>query len=328
MPVIRFTQETAMSFEPGPASLTVHRDRFADIDRQAAQLSGYDQIYRQLSRGAFAGSFTTVEGGQGAGIYVETVNQVIEQFSAVPEGQTSLVFLCGDQPAARFGARAFSPGTAMLLGPGAEIDFQSAPGTHVCVVTLGEDAVRQAGEASAAPPPARGETRLVDNPAATGRLVQTVSTLLQCALLAAGVGAEVIDGDGFAAEVAAIMAAMTGLAGAGLADRFPSLDRRAALFREARDTIHDTLDSATVPRLQKHLNVSRRTLEYAFQEAAGMSPHAYIAAVRLDAVRRALKSSSDSIGDIAARHGIWHLGRLAGQFREVFGMLPSEMRRE
>ena len=69
-----------MSLEPGATGLTVHRDRFADIDRQAAQLSGFDQIYRQLSRGAFAGSFTTVEGGQGAGIYVETVNQVIEQF--------------------------------------------------------------------------------------------------------------------------------------------------------------------------------------------------------------------------------------------------------
>lgn len=316
-----------MSFEPGTTGLTVHRDRFADIDRQAAQLSGFDQIYRQLSRGAFAGSFTTVEGGQGAGIYVETVNQVIEQFSSVPEGQTSLVFLCGEQPAARFGAQAFLPGTAMLLGAGAEVNFQSAPGTHVCVVTLGDDAVRQAGEESALRPPARGETRFIDNPAATGRLVQTVSTLLQCALLAAGVGAEVMDGDGFTAEVAALMAAMTGLAGAGLVDRLPSLDRRAALFRQARETIHDTLDTVSVPHLQKRLNVSRRTLEYAFQDAVGMSPHAYIAAVRLDAVRRALKSSSDSIGDIAARYGIWHLGRLAGQFREVFGVLPSEMRR-
>lgn len=316
-----------MSLEPGPAGLTVHRDRFADIDRQAAQLSGYDQIYRQLSRGAFAGSFTTVEGGQGAGIYVETVNQVIEQFSSVPEGQTSLVFLCGDQPAARFGARAFAPGTAMLLGAGAEIDFQSAPGTHVCVVTLGDEALREAGTAGTIRPPAHGETRLVDNPATTGRLVQTVSTLLQCALLAAGVGADVIDGDGFSAEVAAIMAAMTGLAGVSLADRLPSLDRRAALFRQARDTIQDTLDTVTVPHLQKRLNISRRTLEYTFQEAVGMSPHAYIAAVRLDAVRRTLKSSSDSIGDIAARYGIWHLGRLAGQFREAFGVLPSETRR-
>ncbi len=318
-----------MSFETGATSLTVHRDRFADIDRQAAQLSGYDQIYRQLSRGAFDGSFTTVEGGQGAGIYVETVNQTIEQFSSVPEGQTSLVFLCGDQPAARFGARTFSPGTAVLLGPGAEIDFQSSSATHVCVVTLGDEAIRQEG---ALCPPGPGETRLVDNAAATGRLVQTVSALLGCTLMAAGVGAEVIDGDSFAGEVATIMAAMTkfaggGLAGGRLANRVPSLDRRAALFRQARDTIEETLEPVSVPRLQRHMNVSRRTLEYAFQEAAGMSPHAYIAAVRLDAVRRALKSSSDSIGDIAARHGIWHLGRLAGQFREAFGTLPSEMRR-
>lgn len=316
-----------MTAEFERSGLTIHRDRFADIDRQAAQLSGYDQIYRQLSRGAFDGSFTTVEGGQSAGVYVETVNQTIEQFSSVPEGQTSLVFLCGDQPSARFGARAFSPGTAMLLGSGAEIDFQSKPGTHVCVVTLGEESMRQSGEASALRPTARGETRLIDNAAATGRLVQTVSALLQCALLAAGVSTEVFDGDSFTAEAAAIMAAMTGLAGAGLADRLPSLDRRAALFRQARDMIQETLDTVSVAYLQRRMNVSRRTLEYAFQEAAGMSPHAYIAAVRLDAVRRALKSSDDSIGDIAARHGIWHLGRLAGHFREAFGALPSEMRR-
>ncbi|MET3613345.1 AraC family ethanolamine operon transcriptional activator [Rhizobium aquaticum] len=317
-----------MSLETDPAGLTVHRDRFADIDRQAAQLSGYDQIYRQLSRGAFSGSFTTVEGANGAGVYVETVNQVIEQFSGVPAGQTSLVFLCGDQPAARFGTRSFAPGTAMLLGAGAEIDFQSATGTHVCVVTLSDEALRHDGEAGGIRPPSHGETRLIDNPAATGRLFQTVNTLLQCALLASGLGADTFDGDGFSAEIAAIMVAMTGLAGAGLANRLPSLDRRAALFRRARDTIHDTMGTVTVPRLQKRMNVSRRTLEYAFQEAVGMSPHAYIAAVRLDAVRRALKTSSDSIGDIAARYGIWHLGRLAGQFREAFGALPSEMRRE
>ncbi|MCD2175601.1 AraC family transcriptional regulator [Rhizobium sp. C4] len=316
-----------MPTEPERSGLTIHRDRFADIDRQAAQLSGYDQIYRQLSRGAFAGSFTTVEGRGGAGVYVETVNQVIEQFSSVPADQTSLVFLCGDQPSARFGARAFAPGTAMLLGPGAEIDFQSTPGTHVCVVTFGGEALRQAGEASGMLPPARGETRLIDNPAATGRLVQTVNALLHCALLAAGMGPEALDPDGFSAEIAAIMVAMSGFAGAGLAHRLPSPDRRAALFREARATIHDSLDTVSVPRLQSRLNVSRRTLEYAFHEAVGMSPHAYIAALRLDAVRRALKSNSDSIGDIAARYGIWHLGRLAGQFREAFGVLPSETRR-
>ena len=309
------------------ADLHVHRDRFTDIDRQAAQLAGYDQIYRQLSRGKFAGSFTVVEGNDGAGIYVETVNQVIEQFSSVPVDQASLIFLCGDQPSARFGAKDFTPKAAMLLGPGAEIDFQSAMGTHVCVVTCSSEALRQAGEAGNTLSPGRGETRLIENPAATSRLVETVGVLLQSALMATGLNGDVLAGDSFRAEIATIMVAMASLAGAGFTGHLSSVDRRGALFRQAREIIHETLDVVSVTRLQKQLNVSRRTLEYAFHETAGMSPHAYIAAVRLDSVRRSLKTSSDSIGDIAARCGIWHLGRLAGQFRETFGVLPSETRR-
>jgi AraC family ethanolamine operon transcriptional activator len=305
----------------------VHRDSYTDIDRQAAQLSGYDQIYRQLSRGSFAGSFTTVEGTDGTGIYIETVNQVIEQFSSAPRDQIGLLFLCGDQPSARFGARSFDPGTAVLLGPGTDVHFQTAAGTHVCVLTCDEAVLRQAGEAHGMTLPARGETRLIDNPAATGRLIQGMNALLQGALLATGLGMEPLDGNAFSMEMTTLMLTMTGLAGAGLSDQLLPSDRRAAVFRQARAVIHDTLDVVSVAGLQRRLNISRRTLEYAFQEATGLSPHAYIAAVRLDAVRRALKSSGDSIGDIAARYGIWHLGRLAGQFRDAFGMLPSETRR-
>lgn len=316
-----------MNFQSGPVDLHVLRDRFTDLDQQAAQLSGYDQIYRQLSRGSFAGSFTTIEGKCGAGLYVEKVNQVIEQLSSVPRDQTSLVFLCGDQTPARFGTKAFEPETAMLLGPGAEIDFQSAVGTHVCVITLGSEALRQAGDHSDMRIPAGGETREIRQPAATGSLVQAMQAILQVSLLAAGFAGEPFDGDGFTEEISAIMLAMTGLAGAVLGTRLLPLHVRAELFRKARCAIHDTLDIVSVARLQKQLGISRRTLEYAFHEATGMSPRAYIAAVRLDTIRRTIKTSGDSIGDIAARNGVWHLGRFASQYRNAFGELPSQTRR-
>ncbi|WP_170976333.1 AraC family transcriptional regulator [Rhizobium sp. FKL33] len=316
-----------MQTQTKATDLHVRRDRYSDMDRQAAQLSGYGQIYRQLSRGTFDGSFTSIESGNGAaGVYVEKVNQTIEQVSAAPQDQAGLVFLCGDQPSARFGSRPFTPGTAMLLGPGVEVDFQSFAGTHICVLTHDHQALIQSSESTGAALPARGETRLIDNPAEVGRLVQRINAILRCALLATGHGAEAIDGQMLGAEIATIMGTMTALASACVTTRLPPFPTRTALFRQARDMIHDGLDIVSVTRLKTQLNVSRRTLEYSFQEATGMTPHAYIAAIRLDAIRRGIKSSGDSIGDIAGRYGVWHLSRFAQQFRDAFGALPSEMR--
>jgi AraC family ethanolamine operon transcriptional activator len=311
-----------MDREIRPAHLLAHRGAYHDMEQQAAQLSGYDQIYRQLSRGAFSGRFTTVESAGGAGLYVEKVNQVIEQFGHVPRDQVGLLFLLGPQASPRLGQRDFAASQIILAGPGTEIEFQTARGTEVCVLTYGAEAFERIAQATGGRFPARGETRQAESPAAARVLGAAVNALIGSALLAAGMG-----GEAFTAEIGTLIAGIAGLTCNAGAQRLLPSYRRAEIFRQARAMIHEMLDVTTVSSLQRRLNVSRRTLEYAFQETAGMSPQAYISAVRLDAVRRAIKETDDSIGDIAARFGIWHMGRFAGQFRDAFGMLPSEARR-
>ena len=44
-------------------------------------------------------------------------------------------------------------------------------------------------------------------------------------------------------------------------------------------------------------------------------------------VRRDLRQGSASdtrVGDVAAKWGFWHLGRFAGDYKAMFGELPSE----
>ena len=97
--------------------------------------------------------------------------------------------------------------------------------------------------------------------------------------------------------------------------------RRALEFIEA--------NAARAPRiseLRAASGASERTLRYAFQERFGMSPKAYLQAVRLNGVRRELRRRADGarITDAANRWGFWHIGQFAADYRRLFGRLPSE----
>lgn len=79
------------------------------------------------------------------------------------------------------------------------------------------------------------------------------------------------------------------------------------------------------------LKVSRRTLQYSFQEIMQLNPVSYLRAMRLNGVRRMLKlpgSERQSVQDIAALWGFWHLSHFANAYRCMFGELPSETARE
>ncbi|MBR1177208.1 helix-turn-helix domain-containing protein [Bradyrhizobium sp. KB893862 SZCCT0404] len=85
----------------------------------------------------------------------------------------------------------------------------------------------------------------------------------------------------------------------------------------------------SVDDLCRQIGVSRRNLQDCFRDAFGFSPTHFLRVARLNAVRRELKTIAAtgqrvSIGDVAASWGFWHLSRFAGNYRELFGELPSQ----
>ena len=74
-------------------------------------------------------------------------------------------------------------------------------------------------------------------------------------------------------------------------------------------------------------DVSKRTLELAFQEYAAVTPKEYLNRHRLNQVRKLLRKKSRkemAISNIANRFGFWHMGQFAADYRKLFGELPSE----
>jgi AraC family ethanolamine operon transcriptional activator len=73
----------------------------------------------------------------------------------------------------------------------------------------------------------------------------------------------------------------------------------------------------------RRIGASRRKLNYCFQDVLGTSPVKYLRAVRLNGVRRELRSGTAAVQDVAARWGFWHLGQFSLDYKRQFGELPS-----
>lgn len=85
----------------------------------------------------------------------------------------------------------------------------------------------------------------------------------------------------------------------------------------------------TISEVASHLGVSRRYLQTCFNRSVGLPAKEFVRAERLNRVRSALcqarrENRVVSIGDVAALWGFWHLSRFAGDYRDMFGELPSE----
>lgn len=116
----------------------------------------------------------------------------------------------------------------------------------------------------------------------------------------------------------------------GVAPAFNERVQALQIGRRARGFVDDRLDADALPSVVDictELGVSERTLRYAFREYVGLSPVAYLRACRLNRVRAVLAASDPQetkITQVAMRFGFLHLGRFAGDYKQMFGEMPSE----
>ena len=97
--------------------------------------------------------------------------------------------------------------------------------------------------------------------------------------------------------------------------------------KRARDHIHaHARRKLTLADLAAAAGCSYRTLQAAFAEATGLSPMAYLRAVRMQAVHEALAAAGPgtSVAAIARDWGFAHPGRFAAEYRRRYGRSPAE----
>ncbi len=83
----------------------------------------------------------------------------------------------------------------------------------------------------------------------------------------------------------------------------------------------------TLTTVAQDLCVNKRTLTYAFDQILGISPMAYLKILRLQAVRRQLKTTvpgTKTVSAIAAEYGFYSPGHFSRDYKTIFGESPKE----
>ena len=299
-----------------------------DADQLACELTNWQQSYDQISAGLFRGALVELRMPK-IQVFKESLSQAVRQSCRVWPG--AIWFGLPDHPVAtRINGR--QAGQEWIMVQPGEQEFElvtpSAYGIYgivVCRRMLAEAAERSGclvdwERVQAA------EVLQVDG-AARAACVQTLAGLL-------GVDGHGAPAGGASAQGAphwqeAVLGALLEMLDRSCIEPVAaaSVQRRQRVVAKAREYIlAHRADSITVPELCEQVHVSRRTLQYCFEDVLGMSPMLYLRMVRLNGVRRQLHDPAargSAIGDVAGAWGLCNFSQFSSDYRKLFGECPS-----
>lgn len=305
----------------------------ADVDLQASSLiyEGWGQRYDQLSAGRFDGSIQEIQ-LPALTLLRETSNRVLLQKGCTPDGVFAIGavisladhgYHCGD---------IMRPRSAALLDPKTEFEIRTPESFDlVAAVFSPQDLCASIDD------PAIDHRELERDLRRSSKTIDPRYTdgLADFLLRAFESGQQTPDlllvpsnlkqlAEEFYALLNETISAGYGIQASGVCPNRERITRRMRAFLDANPE-----SALSITDICDEVGVTRRTLQNAVQEVFGISPQHYLKAIRLNGFRRALKARDplrESIGDVAARWGFWHLSQLAQDYRRLFGELPSQTR--
>jgi AraC family ethanolamine operon transcriptional activator len=217
--------------------------------------------------------------------------------------------------------------SAIALRHTEEVDFRSAGSLDVLTIAVDEDRLEQHAMALWGEPldMRRKRQRLpFAEPAARGRLVVRLLQLLDAAERDSKRVVE--SGPASAFEGAVLDAILCEVADR---ERPEGTPMRHRLARGAADFLHaHCREPLSIAEICAGVGANRRTLHLGFREVFGVTPIAYLTALRLNRVRADLRNSDAgdlTITQVAMKWGFFHLGRFSSKFRAHFGLSPSAL---
>ncbi|WP_263769286.1 helix-turn-helix domain-containing protein [Propionivibrio soli] len=310
----------------------------SDADEHAQNLSEWNQTYDQLSRGRFSGVITELWTNK-AQVFLESTNRQLRQSCAAwphsiwfgipdPAGSTAAIDFHG-VPA---------NGIAVRQG-GVGFELRTPDDFNIYGIVVDREEFRRYAEEVEQTAPekllGKADVLLVDM-AAKRRLCQRIDALLD----EAAFPAPVVASNGCGRDHEPHQAIQDRILGA-IVSLLMTQDGQEPPERRAQTRLHRwqtvrrireyILDEAsfdvTVPELCRRFHMSRRTLQYCFEEVTGLSPTNFLRSIRLNAARRELRrrqARERSVSEIALDWGFSHLSQFAQDYRHLFAELPSE----
>ncbi|MFM2058985.1 MAG: hypothetical protein RLY71_3370 [Pseudomonadota bacterium] len=304
-----------------PAWIRDHHS--VDIDDYAAAQTDWQLQYEQLSAGRFAGYFRHVQ-LPGVRLVRETANRRVRQCGQIG-ADTVGIALAATLPGAAFFHGQPLDLDALMIGRGNALDMTTPDGyEHIGLVVDGALLAELWSRMYQKPWSPWLDMQVVVG--ARPGMADHVRALHRQALDTLGANPQLLH------ELTALLHLRDALLMDWIeaipshvdVSALGSIDaRRRLVGRACERVLACRSDPPTILQVCSEIGTSPRKLDYCFRDVLGVSPSRYLRAVRLNGARRELKSSTDTVHDIAARWGFWHMGAFSTDYRRQFGELPS-----
>jgi AraC family ethanolamine operon transcriptional activator len=290
-----------------------------DADEHAANLTDWEQCYDQTTCGTFHGLLEEIQ-LPGLQVFRESTSQGMRQSCCVwPDALWFGLPYSAD--ITRINGRV-APTHSVLVRPGhREFELVTPADYTIFGMVVRRDTLQQAAKEGGFDVDwhsLEAAEILHPSPAARIQCLHTLGALLQPAQPQGGAHEDISR----SALQALLPLLDTSAVDAGVRS---SASRRQRIVASARDYVLSHRDqTVTVPDLCAQLHVSRRTLQYCFEEVLGMTPLQTLRILRLNGARRDLRSQPHaSVQDVATHWNFWHFSQFASDYRRLFGYSPS-----
>jgi AraC family ethanolamine operon transcriptional activator len=298
-----------------------------DADEHASCLQRWNQRYDQLTAGSFDGRFEEFWFDR-MQVFRESTNQAVHECGQSWPGSRTIGVPVGAEGNGWFCGQSFATDSIITLRGGEELDFRTPRKLDIIAVTTDADAFNHYAlqvehrdiEAEI------GNMRIMSSsPARAAELRNFLGTVMNSLRATPDM---LRHRQMRKALEQAIYAVLIGsLSETDPLRVSPSGRTRQQIVERARAYMRAHIEEPiSVADLCAELKVSRRTLQYSFQDVLDLNPVSFLRALRLNGVRRALRTADpqrENVADIAARWGFWHLSHFASDYKAMFGELPS-----
>ncbi len=307
------------------------RSKLTDVLEQAAALPMWSQDYTQLDKGQFSGTVTSVA-CQGVQIFREAMNRSVDELASPPPDSYVIGLPTIVEGEALWCGSKLDKNSLITLDKNDELLFRTSHSSEINVAVIAEQRLEEYAE----------RVEKVDLRPIMGKAnpVEALPPVIQSRLLAIlYIGAEHMaknldDGTShpnswrhFEDTVFSVCVQALSAVSNNNGRRHEYRVHRYIVKSVRELTLAQHCDPITIGEICTTLNISRRTLNHAFQQVLGITPVAYMRNIRLHKIRAELQYKSEQISNIAcvASHwGFWHMSLFARYYRELFGECPSE----
>jgi len=301
---------------------------FADLDQLRLSMKGWDMLYTQMKPGRFIGT-TRRLGWPNLQFFLETSTVVLNCSGVAWAGSYMFTFPREMQGTSTFNGQLWTPEDIVVAKGDREHNALLPPFT-VMALAISCEALRDymwtvehvdvRGWLDHGP-------LIVKNPEMIRRVGAQLTALLEACFSDPNLASYPQTRSDIMQQV---LGAVAPLVGVNQRPPRPTLSSfgHTQVVKRAREYILSHIDTPLqIIDVCRALRVSRRTLQYSFQEVLGINPASYLRVLRLNGARKDLLNRGPSgllqIKDVVPRWGFWHLSRFSAEYRQLFGELPS-----